>query len=248
MNKSILEIVDLNASVHEKPILTNFKLRIREGETHVIMGPNGSGKSTLAKVLAGHPTYKITKGVINFYEKNLLTLSPEQRSHAGLFLAFQTPLEITGVTNYEFLRAAYNEKQKCLNLVEADPLQFLDIIKPFLRSLKMNNEFLSRNLNDGFSGGEKKRNEILQLLLLRPKLVILDEIDSGLDIDSLQVICLALKQKLPKSTAFIIITHYAKLLHYLEPSFVHIMGNGKIIKTGDLSLVSKLENVGYEGI
>ena len=245
MNNIILKIARLNVSINDKLILRNYKLIVRKGETHVIMGPNGSGKSTLSKVLAGHPAYKVSRGTVLFDQKNLLVLPPEERAHKGLFLAFQTPIEIPGVTNYEFLRAAYNEKQKYSNSLEASPLEFLDIIAPFLSCLKMKDEFLSRCLNEGFSGGEKKRNEILQLLLLNPKLVILDEIDSGLDIDSLKIICETLKKKLPKSTALIIITHYAQLLNYLKPSFVHIMTNGKIIKTGNLDLIAELEHHGY---
>ena len=186
---NILELDQLQASIDDKLIINDFNLNIGEGEIHVIMGPNGSGKSTLSKVLAGHPSYEVQNGHINFNNQNLLELSPEERSHQGLFLAFQYPIEIAGVTNYDFLRIAYNEKQKYLKKPELDPLEFMNLVQVLLNKLKMRDEFLNRNLNEGFSGGEKKRNEILQMLLLDPKLVILDEIDSGLDIDALRIIC-----------------------------------------------------------
>ena len=236
-----LEIKHLEASIEDKKIIQDFNLSINPGEVHVIMGPNGSGKSTLSKILAGHPSYQVN-GVD---EKDLLDLSPEQRSHEGLFLAFQHPIEISGVTNYDFLRIAYNEKQKYLKKPELDPLEFMTLTQTFLTKLKMRNEFLNRNLNEGFSGGEKKRNEILQMLLLNPKLVILDEIDSGLDIDALKIICDIINENLNKNSSLIVITHYPKILQYLKPTFVHIMIQGKIVKTGGVELIEQLEKEGY---
>ena len=240
-----LEIKHLEASIEDKKIIQDFNLSINPGEVHVIMGPNGSGKSTLSKILAGHPSYQVTGCEIVFDEKDLLDLSPEQRSHEGLFLAFQHPIEISGVTNYDFLRIAYNEKQKYLKKPELDPLEFMTLTQTFLTKLKMRNEFLNRNLNEGFSGGEKKRNEILQMLLLNPKLVILDEIDSGLDIDALKIICDIINENLNKNSSLIVITHYPKILQYLKPTFVHIMIQGKIVKTGGVELIEQLEKEGY---
>ena len=240
-----LEIKHLEASIEDKKIIQDFNLSINPGEVHVIMGPNGSGKSTLSKILAGHPSYQVNGGEIVFDEKELLDLSPEQRSHEGLFLAFQHPIEISGVTNYDFLRIAYNEKQKYLKKPELDPLEFMTLTQTFLTKLKMRNEFLNRNLNEGFSGGEKKRNEILQMLLLNPKLVILDEIDSGLDIDALKIICDIINENLNKNSSLIVITHYPKILQYLKPTFVHIMIQGKIVKTGGVELIEQLEKEGY---
>ena len=244
MNK-ILELNNLKASIEDKVILDNFNLTVGEGEIHVIMGPNGSGKSTLSKVLAGHPSYEVNNGIINYINENLLEMSPEERSHKGLFLAFQYPIEIAGVTNYDFLRLAYNEKQKYLNQPELDPIEFMGLVKNLLDTLKMKDEFLNRNLNEGFSGGEKKRNEILQMLLLNPNLIILDEIDSGLDIDALRIICNNITLNLAKKSSLIIITHYPKILEYLKPTFVHIMAKGKIVKTGGYELVEQLEKNGY---
>ena len=241
----ILEIENVNASIEEKQIIKQFNLTIRENEIHVIMGPNGSGKSTLSKILAGHPSYTVDEGNIRFCEQNLLDLAPETRAHEGLFLAFQYPIEIAGVTNYDFLRIAYNEKQKYLNEPELDPLQFMELTQNYLNKLKMKSEFLNRNLNEGFSGGEKKRNEVLQMLLLSPKLVILDEIDSGLDIDALKIICEGITQNLDEKSSLIVITHYPRILSYLKPDFVHIMINGKIVKTGNMELVDHLEKDGY---
>jgi Fe-S cluster assembly ATP-binding protein len=242
----ILQLKDLNAQINETEIIKNFSLDINEGEIHVIMGPNGSGKSTLSKILAGHPSYDVTSGDMKFINKNLLDLEPEERSHEGLFLAFQYPIEIAGVTNYDFLRIAYNEKQKYLNKQELDPLEFMTLINVLLDKLKMRHEFLNRNLNEGFSGGEKKRNEILQMLLLNPKLVILDEIDSGLDVDALKIICEGITENLEKDSSLIVITHYPRILDYLKPDKVHIMREGKIIKTGNIELVEQLEKDGYK--
>jgi Fe-S cluster assembly ATP-binding protein len=242
---TILKLDKLKASIENKLIINEFNLTVNEGEIHVIMGPNGSGKSTLSKVLAGHPSYEVKSGSIEFQNQDLLELSPEERSHEGLFLAFQYPLEIAGVTNYDFLRIAYNEKQKYLKKSELDPLEFMTLVQSLLTKLKMRNEFLNRNLNEGFSGGEKKRNEILQMLLLNPKLVILDEIDSGLDIDALKIICENITTNLHKSSSLIVITHYPRILEYLKPTFVHIMIEGQIVKTGGYELIEQLEEFGY---
>jgi Fe-S cluster assembly ATP-binding protein len=246
MNQTLLEIKDLKAFIETKQIIKDFQLKINKNEIHVIMGPNGSGKSTISKILAGHPAYSVEKGEIKFDGKNLLEMSPEIRAHEGLFLAFQYPIEISGVTNYDFLRLAYNEKQKYEKKPELDPLEFMKLTQTLLQKLKMKSEFLNRDLNQGFSGGEKKRNEILQMLLLEPKLVILDEIDSGLDIDAIKIICEGIMNNLRPDSSLIVITHYPRILNYLKPTHVHIMINGKIIKTGHLELVDYLEQEGYE--
>nr|YP_010443792.1 sulfate ABC transporter protein [Vacuolaria virescens]UTE94679.1 sulfate ABC transporter protein [Vacuolaria virescens] len=244
--KILIEVKNLHATVNDIVILKGINLTINEGEIHVIMGPNGSGKSTFSKVIAGHPAYKITEGEVFFNGKNLLSLEPEERSHLGLFLAFQYPLEINGVTNEDFLRAAYNSKQKYFNLPVVDPIEFFQIITNKLQVVEMNPNFLSRNVNEGFSGGEKKRNEILQLALLNSKLAILDETDSGLDIDALKVISNGINKLMEPNKAILLITHYQRLLDYIKPDFVHVMSNGKIIKTGNSKLAKKLENRGYE--
>jgi Fe-S cluster assembly ATP-binding protein len=244
----ILKIKNLEVLIENKIILKDFNLTINSNEIHVIMGPNGSGKSTLSKIIAGHPSYKINEGEIEFNKKNLLEMSPEIRSHEGIFLAFQYPLEISGVTNYDFLRLAYNEKQKYLNKSETTPLEFMSLIEKKANQLKMPMEFLNRDLNHGFSGGEKKRNEILQMLLLEPKLVILDELDSGLDIDAMKTICESIVKNLSKDSSLILITHYPRILKYFTPTFVHILRKGKIIRTGNLELIEMLEKEGYENI
>jgi Fe-S cluster assembly ATP-binding protein len=248
MNQPLLEIKNLEASIESSKIIKNFNLVINQNEIHVIMGPNGSGKSTISKILAGHPAYKVETGSIAFNQKNLLQMSPEIRSHEGLFLAFQYPIEISGVTNYDFLRLAYNEKQKYEKKVEIGPLEFMELTQVALQKLKMKSEFLNRDLNEGFSGGEKKRNEILQMLLLNPKLIILDEIDSGLDIDAIRIICEGIMKNLAPDSSLIVITHYPRILNYLKPTHVHIMVDGKIIKTGHLELVEYLEKEGYESL
>ena len=242
----ILEIQGLKASVNDTEIVKNLNLIVNAGEIHAIMGKNGSGKSTFAKIVAGHPAYRVTGGDILFYGESILDIEPEQRSQKGIFLGFQYPIEIAGVTNYDFLRIAYNEKQKYLKKSEVDPLEFMSIIQVLLEKLKIKNEFLNRNLNEGFSGGEKKRNEVLQMLLLAPKLVILDEIDSGLDIDALKIICENIHSNLPSNSSLLVITHYPKILTYLKPTFIHIMKEGKIIKTGKNELIDQLEENGYQ--
>jgi Fe-S cluster assembly ATP-binding protein len=248
-NIKLLQISNLEASIGSKKIIKNFNLTICENQVHLIMGPNGSGKSTLSKILTGHPSYTVTSGNIDYCGFNLLEKEIDQRALEGLFLAFQYPLEISGVTNYDFLLAIYNQKQKYLKQSEVDPLEFMQILQPFLEKLKISSEFLTRNLNEGFSGGEKKRNEILQMLLLSPKLIILDEIDSGLDIDALKIIfedVLGTLRNLGKNCSLLIITHNPKILTYLVPDYVHIMIDGKIVKTGNLELVETIENIGYQ--
>ena len=245
-NIPILEIKDLKASINTNEILKNLNLKVYKGEIHAIMGPNGSGKSTFSKVLAGHPTYDILSGDILFNGTSILELEPEERSHIGIFLAFQYPIEIPGVSNEDFLRLAYNAKQKFKGEPEVDPLEFLGIINQKLELVNMSPIFLSRNVNEGFSGGEKKRNEILQMILLDSELSILDETDSGLDIDALKIISKGINTFMKKDKAIILITHYQRLLDYIKPNFVHVMQNGKIIKTGSAELAKELEVKGYE--
>lgn len=246
MNKTLLDIKDLEVSINDNIILNKFNLTIRPGEIHAIMGPNGSGKSTLSKVLVGHPSYSIISGDIFFKGINITNIEPEERSHLGLFLAFQYPIEIPGVSNADFLRLAYNAKQQFYNKQELDPIEFLSIITKKLELVKMSPKFLDRNINEGFSGGEKKRNEILQMILLDSELSILDETDSGLDIDALKTISNGINVFMNSSKGIILITHYQRLLDYIKPTYVHVMQNGKIIKTGSVDLASKLEEKGYE--
>jgi len=246
LNSPILEIKDLRARINNNEILKSLNLKVHRGEIHAIMGPNGSGKSTFSKVLAGHPAYEVLSGDILFKGSSILDLEPEERSHLGIFLAFQYPIEIPGVSNEDFLRLAYNAKQKSKNEPEIDPLEFLMIINQKLELVDMSPAFLSRNVNEGFSGGEKKRNEILQMILLDSELSILDETDSGLDIDALKIISNGINTFMDKSKAIILITHYQRLLDYIKPDFVHVMQDGKIIKTGDADLAKELELKGYE--
>ena len=247
MNKiPILEVKDLKAAIDTNEILQSLNLKVNRGEIHAIMGPNGSGKSTFSKVLAGHPAYEVLEGEVLFKGINILDLDPEDRSHLGLFLAFQYPIEIPGVSNEDFLRLAYNAKQKAKNEPEVDPLEFLMIINEKLELVGMSATFLSRNVNEGFSGGEKKRNEILQMILLDSELSILDETDSGLDIDALRVISNGINNFMNPDKAIILITHYQRLLDYINPTYVHVMQNGKIVKTGSAELAQELEDKGYE--
>jgi len=245
-NTPILEIKNLKAAINTNEILNNLNLKVYKGEIHAIMGPNGSGKSTFSKVLAGHPAYEVLDGEILLNGTSILNLDPEEISHLGVFLAFQYPIEIPGVSNEDFLRIAYNAKQKFKNQPEVDPLEFLTIINQKLELVDMSPIFLSRNVNEGFSGGEKKRNEILQMILLDSELSILDETDSGLDIDALKIISKGINTFMKEDKAIILITHYQRLLDYIKPNFVHVMQNGKIIKTGTAELAKELELKGYE--
>ena len=246
LNSPLLEIKDLHVSINDNKILKSFNLTIHKGEIHAIMGPNGSGKSTFSKVLAGHPAYSVLNGDILFKGSSILDLEPEERSHLGIFLAFQYPIEIPGVSNEDFLRLAYNSKQKFYQKPEVDPIEFLTIINEKLQLVNMSPLFLSRNVNEGFSGGEKKRNEILQMILLNSELSILDETDSGLDIDALKIISSGINNFMNPNKAIILITHYQRLLDYINPTYVHVMQDGKIIKTGSAKLAQELENKGYE--
>jgi len=246
INSPLLEIRDLQVSINDNEILKNLNLKINKGEIHAIMGPNGSGKSTFSKVIAGHPAYFISHGDIFFKGTSILNLDPEQRSHLGIFLAFQYPIEIPGVSNEDFLRLAYNSKQKFYNKPEIDPIEFLGIINEKLKLVNMSPIFLSRNVNEGFSGGEKKRNEILQMILLDSELAILDETDSGLDIDALKTVSMGINNFMNKSKSILLITHYQRLLDYIQPTYVHVMQNGTIIKTGSAELAKELEQKGYE--
>jgi Fe-S cluster assembly ATP-binding protein len=242
----MLEIKNLYASINNIEILQGVNLTIKKGVIHAIMGTNGSGKSTLSKVLTGHPSYNITQGEIFFEGKKINDCSPEERSHLGIFLAFQYPVEIPGVSNEEFLRIAYNLKRKFNNLQSLNPIEFLNFLKEKLEISKLNIDFLNRNVNEGFSGGEKKRNEVLQMTILDPKFSILDETDSGLDIDALKSLSSGINNFMDKEKSLVLITHYQRLLDYIKPDFVHIMHKGKIIKTGDASLALLLEEKGYE--
>ncbi|MDZ8035517.1 Fe-S cluster assembly ATPase SufC [Nostoc sp. DedSLP04] len=244
----VLSVRNLTANVDGTPILKGVNLEVRSGEIHAIMGPNGSGKSTFSKVLAGHPAYEVTGGEVIFQGQNLLELEPEERARSGVFLAFQYPLEIPGVSNLDFLRVAYNSRRKAQGLEEIDAFDFDDLIEEKLDVVKMNASFLSRSLNEGFSGGEKKRNEILQMALLEPKLGILDETDSGLDIDALRIVANGVNQLASPENSTILITHYQRLLDYIVPDFVHVMAQGRIITSGGKELALQLESRGYDWV
>jgi Fe-S cluster assembly ATP-binding protein len=242
----LLEIKNLKVSIEDNIILDDLNLKVQKGEIHAIMGPNGSGKSTFSKVVAGHPAYSILGGDILFKGDSIIDLSPEERSHLGIFLAFQYPIEIPGVSNEDFLRLSYNAKQKFFNQPEVDPIEFLGIVSKKMELVNMSIQFLNRNVNEGFSGGEKKRNEILQMILLDSDICILDETDSGLDIDALKIISNGINNFMTKDKGIILITHYQRLLDYINPTYVHVMQNGKIIKTGSLELAKELEEKGYQ--
>lgn len=244
----MLEIKNLIVSINENEILRGVNLTIQKGEIHAIMGTNGSGKSTLSKVLSGHPAYKVISGNIFFEGKDITEYLPEERSKLGIFLGFQYPIEIPGVSNEEFLRTAYNLNRKNKNLEPLNPIDFLNILKKKLEISNLSIDFLSRNVNEGFSGGEKKRNEILQMSLLDPIIAILDEVDSGLDIDALKNLSLTINNFMNKNKSLLLITHYQRLLDYIKPDFIHIMHKGKIVKTGDASLAFILEKEGYESL
>lgn len=244
----ILSVKNLTATVDGKAILKGLNLEIKAGEIHAIMGQNGSGKSTFSKILAGHPAYEVTGGEVTFLGQNLLELESEERALIGLFLAFQYPIEIPGVSNLDFLRVAYNSQRKYRGLDELDVFDFEDLIHEKLEVVKMRSEFLERSVNQGFSGGEKKRNEILQMALLEPKLAILDETDSGLDIDALKIVANGVNQLANAENAMLVITHYQRLLDYIVPDYVHVMADGRIIKTGAKELAIELEKQGYDDI
>ncbi|MFS8796189.1 Fe-S cluster assembly ATPase SufC [Synechococcus sp. R70.1] len=242
----ILSVRDLTAEIDGTPILKGVNLEVRAGEIHAIMGPNGSGKSTFSKILAGHPDYRVTGGEILYLGKDLLAMEPEERAWAGIFLAFQYPIEIPGVSNLDFLRAAYNARQKYRDQPEMDPLEFDDFVRQKLELVKMDPAFLERPVNEGFSGGEKKRNEILQMAVLEPTLAILDETDSGLDIDALRIVAQGINQLAGPEKAILLITHYQRLLEYVTPDYVHVMEGGRIVLSGDKSLALELEKRGYD--
>jgi Fe-S cluster assembly ATP-binding protein len=244
----VLSVRDLTANVDGTPILKGLNLEVKAGEIHAIMGPNGSGKSTFSKVLAGHPAYDVTGGKVIFRGQNLFDLDPEERARAGIFLAFQYPLEIPGVSNLDFLRVAYNSKRKHEGLDELDVFDFDELVREKLDVVKMDASFLGRSVNEGFSGGEKKRNEILQMALLEPKLGILDETDSGLDIDALKIVSGGVNQLSNADNAIILITHYQRLLNYITPDYVHVMESGRILTTGGKELALELEERGYDWV
>ena len=244
----ILEINNLHAGVENKPILKGFSLTINAGEVHALMGLNGSGKSTLAAILAGRDGYDVTEGTVKYLGKDLLELDPEERAREGVFLAFQYPVEIPGVNSTYFLKAALNEIRKSKGQPELDAIEFLDLVKDKIKLLELKDDLLKRSVNEGFSGGEKKRNEIFQMAVLEPKLAILDETDSGLDIDALKIVSNGVNKLRHPDSAQLVITHYQRLLNYIVPDFVHVMADGRIVKSGDKSLALELEANGYDGI
>jgi len=244
----LLSIQDLHVEINGIEILKGISLEVNSGEVHAIMGVNGSGKSTLAKIMAGDPHYKVTKGSIQYQGQNLLDLTPEDRATSGVFMAFQYPVEIPGVNNGSFLRMAYNLRLKKQGQEEVDPLDFNELLKDKLKLLDMDPDFLSRSVNYGFSGGEKKRNEILQMAVLNPTLAILDETDSGLDIDALKIVAKGVNELRTSQNAILLITHYQRLLNHITPDKVHVLIDGRIVKTGDKALAVELENKGYDWV
>jgi Fe-S cluster assembly ATP-binding protein len=244
----MLKITDLSARVAGKDILKGVNLEVRRGEIHAIMGPNGSGKSTLAQVLAGRTDYEVTGGSVTFEGHDLLALPAEERARAGLFLGFQYPVEIPGVNNVYLLKAALNAKRKAAGQPEVDAYEFLALIKQKMKLMQMSESFLSRGVNEGFSGGEKKRNEVLQMLVLEPKLAILDETDSGLDIDALKIVSMGVNSLRDPNRAVVLVTHYQRLLGYIVPDHVHVLSGGRILKSGDRSLALELERRGYDWV
>jgi Fe-S cluster assembly ATP-binding protein len=244
----LLEIKDLHASVEGKEILHGVSLQVRSGEVHAVMGPNGSGKSTLAQVLAGHPAYTVTGGSVRYDGKDLLELDPEERAREGVFLAFQYPVSIRGITNSYFLRSAVNAIRKHKGQPELDPLDFLQVLEDKLKAIGWDDSLMNRAVNEGFSGGEKKRNEILQLAVLEPRLAILDETDSGLDIDALKTVAEAVNQLRSPQRSFVVVTHYQRLLNYIVPDYVHVLAEGRIVKSGGKELALTLEEKGYDWV
>ena len=248
MNQPILEIKDLHAGVEGKKILNGINLRINPGEVHAIMGPNGSGKSTLAAILAGREGYDITAGQVLYNGQDLLDLDPEERAREGLFLAFQYPVEIPGVNSTYFLKSALNELRKHKGQPELDAMEFLTLVREKMKVLDLDEELLRRSVNEGFSGGEKKRNEIFQMAVLEPRLAVLDETDSGLDIDALKIVSNGVNKLRRSDNAQLVITHYQRLLNYIIPDFVHVLVEGRIVRTGDKGLALELEEKGYDWI
>jgi Fe-S cluster assembly ATP-binding protein len=244
----LLHIENLQAAIADNEILRGITLDVNAGEVHAVMGPNGSGKSTLAQVIAGHPGYEVTGGSITYDGRDLLEMEPEERAQAGIFLAFQYPVEIPGVSNAYFLRSAYNEIRKAHGEPEVDPLEFLDLMEEKMRMVDMDPAMLNRSVNTGFSGGEKKRNEILQLAVLEPRLAILDETDSGLDIDALRIVADGVNKMRRPDNATIVVTHYQRLLNYIVPDYVHVLAGGRIVKSGGKELALELEEKGYDWI
>jgi Fe-S cluster assembly ATP-binding protein len=242
----LLSIRNLHASISDKEILRGITLTVKPGEVHAVMGPNGSGKSTLAQVLAGHPAFEVTQGEVIYDGRNLLELDAEERAQAGLFLAFQYPIEIPGVSNAYFLRSAYNAIREARGLEEVDPMEFYDLMEQKLRMVEMPEAMLQRSVNTGFSGGEKKRNEILQMAVLEPRLAILDETDSGLDIDALRIVADGVNKLRRPENSTIVVTHYQRLLNYIVPDYVHVLANGRIVKSGGKELALELEERGYD--
>ncbi len=242
----MLEINGLRANIGDKEILKGIDLVVKAGEVHAVMGPNGSGKSTLAQVLAGHPAYEVTGGTVTYMGEDLLDKDAEERAQAGVFLAFQYPIEIPGVSNAYFLRSAYNEIRAARGLEEVDPLDFLDIMEEKMKLVEMDQSMLNRSVNVGFSGGEKKRNEIMQMAVLEPRLAILDETDSGLDIDALRVVANGVNALRRPDNATIVVTHYQRLLNYIVPDYVHVLSNGRIVKSGGKELALELEEKGND--
>jgi Fe-S cluster assembly ATP-binding protein len=241
----MLKIENLHAQVEGKDILTGLELEVKAGEVHAIMGPNGSGKSTLGHVLAGRPGYEVSNGSVSFEGRNLLEMETEERSHAGIFLAFQYPVEIPGVSNMEFLKAAVDATRESRGQEPLDTVHFMKMAREASKAVDLDASFLKRGVNDGFSGGEKKRNELLQMLLLEPRLCIMDETDSGLDIDALQVVANGVNAMRTPERSFVLVTHYQRLLNYIEPDFVHVLSGGRIVRSGDKSLALELEERGY---
>lgn len=244
----MLHINNLHASIEDKTILKGINLQVNPGEVHAIMGPNGSGKSTLASVLAGREDYTVTDGNVTFLDKDLLEMSPEERAQAGVFLAFQYPVEIPGVSTANFLKTALNEVRKSRGEEQLDAMDFLKIMKQKAALLELDHSFLQRSLNEGFSGGEKKRNEIFQMAMLEPRLAILDETDSGLDIDALKIVANGVNALRNEHNSFIVVTHYQRLLNYIVPDFVHVLYKGKIVRSGGKELAMELEEIGYDWI
>jgi Fe-S cluster assembly ATP-binding protein len=246
MTTPLLEVKGLRASAGDKEILRGIDLTVHLGEVHAVMGPNGSGKSTLAQVIAGHPAYQVTAGEILYQGQDLLDMEPEERAQAGVFLAFQYPVEIPGISNAYFLRAAYNEIRKARGLEEVDSIDFLDLLEEKLKVVEWGPEIMSRAVNSGFSGGEKKRNEILQMAVLQPRLAVLDETDSGLDIDALRIVAGGVNALRRPDNATVLVTHYQRLLNYIVPDHVHVLSAGRIVRSGGKELALELEERGYE--